>query len=297
MEIKKVGVLGCGLMGSGIAQVAATAGFDVIVLEVEQKFLDKGFAGIDKSLAKFAEKPPEKGGVTAEQKTAIRARLKGTTSKADLADCDIIIEAIIENVEDKKKMYASLDGIVKKGAIFASNTSSISITELLTSTKRPERFIGLHFFNPVPLMKLVEVVRTIATASDVYDAAYEFGKKLGKTPVRTSDKTGFIVNRLLVPYMLDAIRAYEEGVGSIDDIDNAMKLGCGYPMGPFTLLDFVGLDTTYYITHVMYDEFKERRFASPPLLKRLVMAGWYGKKTGKGFYDWADPSNPKPNKL
>jgi len=284
-------------MGSGIAQVAATAGFEVTVLEVEQKFLDKGFAGIDKSLAKFAEKPPEKGGVTAEQKTAIRARLKGTTSKADLADCDIIIEAIIENVEDKKKMYASLDGIVKKGAIFASNTSSISITELLTSTKRPERFIGLHFFNPVPLMKLVEVVRTIATASDVYDAAYEFGKKLGKTPVRTSDKTGFIVNRLLVPYMLDAIRAYEEGVGSIDDIDNAMKLGCGYPMGPFTLLDFVGLDTTYYITHVMYDEFKERRFASPPLLKRLVMAGWYGKKTGKGFYDWADPSNPKPNKL
>jgi 3-hydroxybutyryl-CoA dehydrogenase len=297
MEIKKVGVLGCGLMGSGIAQVAAMAGFDVVVLEVEQKFLDKGFAGIDKSLAKFAEKPPEKGGITAEQKTATRARLKGTTNKADMADCDIVIEAIIENVEDKKKMYASLDGIVKKDAIFASNTSSISITELLTSTKRPERFIGLHFFNPVPLMKLVEVVRTIATASDVYDAAYEFGKKLGKTPVRTSDKTGFIVNRLLVPYMLDAIRAYEEGVGSIDDIDNAMKLGCGYPMGPFTLLDFVGLDTTYYITHVMYDEFKERRFASPPLLKRLVMAGWYGKKTGKGFYDWTDPSNPKPNKL
>jgi len=297
MEIRKVGVLGCGLMGSGIAQVAATAGFDVIVLEVEQKFLDKGFAGIDKSLAKFAEKPPEKGGITAEQKTAIRARLKGATNKADLADCDIIIEAIIENVEDKKKMYASLDGIVKKDAIFASNTSSISITELLTSTKRPERFIGLHFFNPVPLMKLVEVVRTIATASEVYDAAYEFANKLGKVPVRTSDKTGFIVNRLLVPYMLDAIRAYEEGVGSIDDIDNAMKLGCGYPMGPFTLLDFVGLDTTYYITHVMFDEFKERRFASPPLLKRLVMAGWYGKKTGKGFYDWADPSNPKPNKL
>jgi 3-hydroxybutyryl-CoA dehydrogenase len=214
-----------------------------------------------------------------------------------LADCDIVIEAIIENVEDKKKMYASLDGIVKKDAIFASNTSSISITELLTSTKRPERFVGLHFFNPVPLMKLVEVVRTIATTSEVYAAAFEFGQKLGKVPVRTSDKTGFIVNRLLVPYMLDAIRAYEEGVGSIDDIDNAMKLGCGYPMGPFTLLDFVGLDTTYYITHVMYDEFKERRFASPPLLKRLVMAGWYGKKTGKGFYDWADPGNPKPNKL
>ncbi len=297
MEIKKVGVLGCGLMGSGIAQVSATAGFDVIVLEVEQKFLDKGFAGIEKSLAKFAERPPDKGGITAEQKDAIRARLKGTTNKQDLADCDIVIEAIIENVEDKKKMFASLDPIVKKDAIFASNTSSISITELLTSTKRPERFVGLHFFNPVPLMKLVEVVRTIATAADVYDTAYEFGKKLGKTPVRTSDKTGFIVNRLLVPYMLDAIRAYEEGVGSIDDIDNAMKLGCGYPMGPFVLLDFVGLDTTYYITHVMYDEFKERRFASPPLLKRLVMAGWYGRKTGKGFYDYSDPANPKPNKL
>jgi 3-hydroxybutyryl-CoA dehydrogenase len=241
MEIRKVGVLGCGLMGSGIAQVCATAGFDVTVLEVDQKFLDKGFAGIEKSLAKFAERPVEKGGITAQQKEAIRVRLKGTTNKADLADCDIIIEAIIENVEEKKKMYASLDGVVKKDAIFASNTSSI--------------------------------------------------------PVRTSDKTGFIVNRLLVPYLLDAIRAYEEGVGSIEDIDNAMKLGCGYPMGPFTLLDFVGLDTTYYITHVMYDEFKERRFASPPLLKRLVMAGWYGKKTGKGFYDYSDPNSPKANKL
>jgi 3-hydroxybutyryl-CoA dehydrogenase len=297
MEIKRVGVLGCGLMGSGIAQVAAMAGFDVTVLEVEQKFLDKGFAGIEKSLAKFAERPPEKGGITAQQEDEIRAGLKGTIRKEDLADCDIIIEAVIENVTQKKEMYAALDGIVKKDAIFASNTSSISITELMTATKRPERFVGLHFFNPVPLMKLVEVVRTIATASDVYETAYEFGKKLGKVPVRTSDKTGFIVNRLLVPYLLDAIRAYEEGVGSIEDIDNAMKLGCGYPMGPFTLLDFVGLDTTYYITHVMYDEFKERRFASPPLLKRLVMAGWYGRKTGKGFYDYSDPNNPRVNRL
>ncbi|HZR58319.1 MAG TPA: 3-hydroxyacyl-CoA dehydrogenase family protein [Terriglobales bacterium] len=297
MQIKKVGVLGCGLMGSGIAQVAATAGFDVTVLEVEQKYLDKGFSGIEKSLAKFAERPPDKGGITAQQKDEIRARLKGTTNKQELADCDIIIEAIIESVPEKKAMYASLDGIVKKDAIFATNTSSISVTELLTSTKRPERFIGLHFFNPVPLMKLVEVVRTIATAPEVYDMAYEFAKKLGKVPVRTSDKTGFIVNRLLVPYLLDAVRAYEEGVGSIEDIDNAMKLGCGYPMGPFTLLDFVGLDTTYYITHVMYDEFKEQRFASPPLLKRLVMAGWYGRKTGKGFYDYSDPNNPKANKL
>ncbi|MBA3913193.1 MAG: 3-hydroxyacyl-CoA dehydrogenase family protein [Acidobacteriales bacterium] len=292
MEIKKVGVLGCGLMGSGIAQVSATAGFDVTVLEVEQKYLDKGFAGIEKSLAKFAEK-----GTIKEPADTVRARLKGTTNNQDLADCDIIIEAVIENVPEKKKMYEALDGIVKKDAIFASNTSSISISELMTATKRPERFIGLHFFNPVPLMKLVEVVKTIATAPEVYDTAYEFGKKLGKVPVRTSDKTGFIVNRLLVPYLLDAIRAYEEGVGSIDDIDQAMKLGCGYPMGPFTLLDFVGLDTTYYITHVMYDEFKERRFASPPLLKRMVMAGWYGRKSGKGFYDYADPNNPKPQKL
>ncbi|OLD17031.1 MAG: 3-hydroxybutyryl-CoA dehydrogenase [Acidobacteria bacterium] len=292
MDVKKVGVLGCGLMGSGIAQVAATAGFDVTVLEVEQKFLEQGFAAIEKSLAKFAEK-----GTIKETPQAIRGRLKGTTKKEDLAGCDIVMEAIIENVEEKKKMYSSIDGIVKKDAIFASNTSSISITELLTSTKRPERFVGLHFFNPVPLMKLVEVVRTIATADEVYQTAYEFAKKLGKVPVRTSDKTGFIVNRLLVPYMLDAIRAYEEGVGSIEDIDNAMKLGCGYPMGPFTLLDFVGLDTTYYITHVMYDEFKERRFASPPLLKRLVMAGWYGRKTGKGFYDYSDPNIPKANKL
>jgi 3-hydroxybutyryl-CoA dehydrogenase len=284
-------------MGSGIAQVCATAGFDVIVLEVEQKYLDKGFAGIEKSLAKFAERPVDKGGITPKQKDEIRARLTGTTKREDLADCDIVIEAIIENVEEKKKMYASIDAIIKKDAIFASNTSSISVTELLTAVRRPERFIGLHFFNPVPLMKLVEVVKTIATAPEVYDAAYDFAKKLGKVPVRTSDKTGFIVNRLLVPYLLDAIRAYEEGVGSIEDIDNAMKLGCGYPMGPFTLLDFVGLDTTYYITHVMFDEFKERRFASPPLLKRLVMAGWYGKKTGRGFYDYSDPAKPVANKL
>src|SRR5437667_6164024 len=297
MQIKEVGVLGCGLMGSGIAQVCATAGFDVTVLEVEQKFLDKGFAGIEKSLTKFAERPIEKGGITAQQRDAIRALLGGTTNKSDLANCDIIIEAIIENVDEKKKMYASIDGIVKKDAIFASNTSSISVTELLTAVKRPERFIGLHFFNPVPLMKLVEVVRTIATADDVYETAYEFGKKLGKVPVRTSDKTGFIVNRLLLPYLLGAVRAYEEGVASIEDIDNAVKLGMGHPMGPFTLLDFVGLDTTYYITHVMFDEFKERRFASPPLLRKMVSAGWYGRKSGKGFYDYSDPNNPKGNKL
>src|SRR5437763_1965327 len=297
MQINKVGVLGCGLMGSGIAQVAAQAGYDVTVLEAEQRALGKGFAGIDASLAKFVERGPEKGGITAQQKDETRARIKSTQKKEDLAQCDIVIEAIIENIAEKKKMYESLDSIVKRDAIFATNTSSISVTELMTAAKRVDRFIGLHFFNPVPLMKLVEVVRTIATSDQVMETAVEFGKKLGKVPVRTSDKTGFIVNRLLVPYLLDAIRAYEEGVGSIPDIDNAMKLGCGYPMGPFTLLDFVGLDTTYYITHVMFDEFKERRFASPPLLKRLVMAGWYGRKTGKGFYDYTDPNNPVPVSL
>ncbi len=293
MQIKKVGVLGCGLMGSGIAQVSASAGFEVVVLEQEQKFLDKGFAGIEKSLAKFAEK----GNITAQQKDEIRSRLRGTTNNRDLADRDLIIEAIIEDLEEKRKVYAALDAIVKKEAIFASNTSSLSITELMTATMRPERFVGLHFFNPVPLMKLVEVVRTIATADEVYETAFDFAKKLGKVPVRTSDKTGFIVNRLLVPYLLDAIRAYEEGAGSIPDIDNAMKLGCGHPMGPFTLLDFVGLDTTYYITKVMYEEFKERRFASPSLLRRMVLAGWYGRKSGKGFYDYSDPSNPVPGKF
>jgi 3-hydroxybutyryl-CoA dehydrogenase len=289
MEIKKVGILGCGLMGSGIAQVSAMAGFDVTVLEAEQRFLDKGFANIEKSLAKFAEK-----GTIKEPAAAVRARLKGTLKHEDLADCDIIIEAIIENIDAKKAMFSKLDAVVKKDAIFATNTSSISVTEVMATTQRPDRFVGLHFFNPVPLMKLVEVVRTIATDEQVFETAFEFGKKLGKVPVRTSDKTGFIVNRLLVPYLLDAIRAYEEGVGSIADIDSAMKLGCGYPMGPFTLLDFVGLDTTYYITHVMFDEFKERRFASPPLLKRMVMAGWFGKKSGKGFYDWSNPEKPAP---
>jgi 3-hydroxybutyryl-CoA dehydrogenase len=284
-------------MGSGIAQVVAAAGCDVVVLEQEQKFLDKGFAGIEKSLARMVERGVAKGGITAEQKTETQSHLKGTSNIKDLADCDIVIEAIIENVAEKRKTYAELDAIVKKDAIFATNTSSISVTELMTSTQRPERFIGLHFFNPVPMMKLVEVVKTIATAPDVYETAVEFGNKLGKVPVRTSDKTGFIVNRLLVPYLLDAIRAYEEGVGSITDIDEAMKLGCGYPMGPFALLDFVGLDTTYYITHVMYDEFKERRFAAPPLLKRLVLAGWYGRKSGKGFYDYSDPKNPVPGKF
>lgn len=289
MDIKRVGVLGCGLMGSGIAQVAASAGYDVTVLEVAQRFIDKGFAGIAKSLGKLAEK-----GALQEPVETILGRLKGAIDNEELANCDIIIEAVIENIDEKRRIFSALDGMVKPDAIFASNTSSISITELMTATRRTDRFIGLHFFNPVPLMKLVEVVRTIATADEVFNSAVAFAKSLGKVPVRTSDKTGFIVNRLLVPYLLDAVRAYEEGVGSIPDIDNAMKLGCGYPMGPFTLLDFVGLDTTYYITQVMYEEFHEKRFACPPLLKRLVMAGWYGRKTGKGFYDYSDPNRPVP---
>jgi 3-hydroxybutyryl-CoA dehydrogenase len=289
MEIRKVGVLGCGLMGSGIAQVCAAAGFDVIVLEVDQKFIDRGFAAIRKSLDKLAAK-----GAVTEPPDAICNRLKGTINKQDLADCDFIVEAVIENLAEKRKMFASIDSIVKPSAIFASNTSSISITEIMTATARPGQFVGLHFFNPVPLMKLVEVARTIATTDDAFETACAFGARLGKSPVRTSDKTGFIVNRLLVPYLMDAIRAYEEGVGTITDIDASMKLGCGYPMGPFTLLDFVGLDTTYYITQVMFDEFKERRFASPSLLKRMVLAGWYGKKNGKGFYDWSNPEKPVP---
>ena len=295
MEIKKVGVLGCGLMGSGIAQVAATAGFETVVKEVSEDLIARGFGGIQKSLAKFAEK----GTITADQEKDIRARLTGTTSFNALADCDIIIEAIVENLDEKRSTYRQLDELCKPETIFASNTSSLSITEMMTATsaERQRRFIGMHFFNPVPLMKLVEVVKTILTDDDVYEQAVEFGKKLGKVPVRAGDKTGFIVNRLLVPYMLDSIRALEEGVGSIVDIDNAMKLGCGYPMGPFTLGDFVGLDTTYYIAEIMFNEFREKRFAPPPLLKRMVLAGLYGRKSGRGFYDYTDPKNPTPMNL
>ena len=295
MEIKKVGVLGCGLMGSGIAQVAASAGFETVVREVSDELIQKGFLGIEKSLSKFAEK----GSITAEQQKAIRDRLSGTTSFEDLADCDIIIEAIIENLDEKRKTYAELDRICKPETIFASNTSSISITAMMTATsaERQQRFIGLHFFNPVPLMKLVEVVRTILTDDAIYEQGIEFGKRLGKVPVRAGDRSGFIVNRLLVPYMLDAIRALEEGVGSIVDIDTSMKLGLGYPMGPFTLGDFVGLDTTYYIAEIMFDEFREKRFAPPPLLKRMVLAGLYGRKSGRGFYDYTDPKNPTPMNL
>jgi len=290
MPIQKVGVVGCGLMGSGIAQVCAQSGLQVVVREVNQDLVDKGLKAVEKNLQRMVEK----GALTEVERDHTRRRLAGTTSLEPLRDCDLIIEAIIEQPGAKKELFAELDRLCPPATIFASNTSSISITEMAMVTRRPDRFVGLHFFNPVPVMKLVEVIRTIATDPRVFDEIVAFAARLGKTPVRTSDRTGFIVNRLLVPYLLDAVRALEEGVASIEDIDNSMKLGCGYPMGPFTLLDFVGLDTTYYIANVMFDEFKEKRFAPPPLLKRMVLAGWNGRKAGRGFYDYSDPKNPKP---
>jgi len=293
MAIQKVGVVGCGLMGSGIAQVCAAAGFPTTAREVSAELVDKGLKGIEKNLNRLVEK----GTITDAAKGEIRGRLKGTTSLDDLKSCDLIVEAIIEQLPAKRELFGSLDVLCPPSTIFASNTSSLTITEIATATKRPQRFVGLHFFNPVPVMKLVEVVRTIATDEAVYEEMVAFGAKVGKTPVRARDGGGFIVNRLLVPYLLDAIRALEEGVGSIEDIDNSMKLGCGHPMGPLTLLDFVGLDTTYYISQIMFDEFKEKRFAAPPLLKRMVLAGWNGRKSGRGFYDYADPQKPRAMKF
>ncbi|MGE5325769.1 MAG: 3-hydroxyacyl-CoA dehydrogenase family protein [Deltaproteobacteria bacterium] len=293
MEIQKVGIVGCGLMGSGIAQVAAMAGIRTVVREVSQPLLDKGLSGIEKSLARFAEK----GTITTEQKAETVARLRPTLKLEDFADCDLVIEAIVENLEAKKELFRSLDTIVKPAAIFASNTSSLSITEMMMATERAPRFLGLHFFNPVPMMKLVEVVKTVVTDLEVVQTGLDYGRKVGKTPILTSDRGGFIVNRLLVPYLLDSVRALEEGVGSIEDIDNSMKLGCGHPMGPLTLSDFVGIDTTLYIAEIMFNEYREKRFAPPPLMRRMVTAGMYGRKSGKGFYDYSDPKNPKPNNL
>ena len=290
MAIEKLGVVGCGLMGSGIAQTAAQAGLQVTVREVSTELIDKGFANIDKSLARLEQR----GTLSAVDRDAARKRLRPTTKLEDLAGCDLIIEAITEQLEPKKELFRALDGFCPPQTIYASNTSSLSITEMAVATRRPARFVGLHFFNPVPIMKLAEVIRTIATDHKVYEEAAALAVRMGKTAVRTSDRTGFVVNRLLVPYLLDAVRALEEGVASIPDIDQAMKLGCGHPMGPLTLLDFVGLDTTYYIANIMFDEFKERRFSPPPLLKRMVMAGWNGRKAGRGFYDYSDPENPKP---
>jgi len=290
MAIQRVGVVGCGLMGSGIAQVCAQAGFPTVVREVNAELVDKGLKGIEKNLARLVEK----GAITEGGKGEIRSRMRGVTSLDELRDSDVIVEAIVEQLPAKRELFSSLDSLCPPSTIFSSNTSSLTIIEIAAATKRPERFVGLHFFNPVPVMKLVEVVRTIATDAAVYEEMVAFGAKLGKTPVRAQDSGGFIVNRLLVPYLLDAIRALEERVGSVVDIDNSMKLGCGYPMGPFTLLDFVGLDTTYYISQIMFEEYKEKRFAAPPLLKRMVLAGWYGKKSGRGFYDYSDAANPKP---
>lgn len=293
MEIHKVGVVGCGLMGSGISQAAAVAGFPTVVRELSQELLDRGLASIARSLAKFVEK----GELTAVEKAQALGRLQPTLALEDFADCDLVVEAIVENLDRKKELFAELDRIVKPEAILASNTSSISITELMTATRRPTRFLGLHFFNPVPLMKLAEVVSTVVTEPEVAQLGLDFARRLGKTPVLTTDRAGFIVNRLLIPYLVDAVRALQEGVGTIEDIDQGMKLGCNHPMGPFALMDLVGVDTTCYITEILFNEFRESRFAPPPLLKRMVLAGMCGRKSGKGFYDYADPKNPKVNKL
>lgn len=292
-KLRVIGVLGCGLMGSGIAQVCAQAGYETHVLETSQERLQPGLAGIHKSLEKFTSK----GVLTAEQAAEAERRLHPTTEIRDLDQAELVIEAVIENLQVKRELFRQLDERLPAQAIFASNTSSLSITELAAATRRPDRFLGLHFFNPVPMMKLVEVARTVATAPAVFEQGVAFAASLGKTPVRTGDKTGFIVNRLLVPYLLDAVRALEEGVGSIVDVDLGMKLGCGYPMGPLTLLDFVGLDTTYYIAEIMFQEFRERRFAPPPLLKRMVLAGWTGRKAGRGFYDYRQGGEPVPMRL
>ena len=286
MAIQKVGVVGCGLMGSGIAQVSAQAGFPTVVREVSKELLDKGLA----SITKFLQAGVERGKVAPFELDKVKENLTGTAKLEDLKDCDLIVEAITENIGVKKETFATLDAACKPEAIFASNTSSLSITEMTTFVKRPEKMIGLHFFNPVPLMKLVEVVRTVRTDPAALESVNAWCKAIGKTSVNCGDSTGFVVNRLLVPYMLDAVRVFEQGLASRDDIDNAMKLGCGYPMGPLLLGDYVGLDTTYYITQIMFEEFKEPRFAAPPLLKRMVMAGLHGRKTGKGFYDWS--TNP-----
>jgi len=286
MAIQRVGVVGAGLMGHGIAQVSAGAGFPTVVREVSSEALAKGMGMIQK----FLKGGLEKGKVTQEAMDKTLANLKGTTELKDLADCDLVIEAVSENLGLKREIFGTLEQACKPAAIFASNTSSLSITEMSTFAKRPDRFLGLHFFNPVQLMKLVEVVKTINTAEATVQAASDWCRAAGKTVVTVGDSTGFVVNRLLVPYMLDAVRVYEQGLASRDDIDNAMKLGCGYPMGPLLLGDYVGLDTTYYIAEIMFDEFKEPRFAAPPLLKRMVLAGRHGRKTGRGFYDWS--TNP-----
>ena len=282
MDIKTVGVVGCGLMGSGIAQVCAACGYKTIVREVDQQLLDKGLG----RLRKFLDDGVEKGKVSPETRDKTLANVSGTTSFSELAKCDLIIEAVVENVEAKSQAYSALDAVVAEHTIFCSNTSSLCITELAAATKRPERFAGLHFFNPVPIMKLVEVIRSLTTSDETYQTVFSFAQSLGKEPITAPDKPGFIVNRLLVPYLLDAIRSFEHGLGTVEDIDKGMKLGTGHPMGPFTLLDFVGLDTTYYIANIMFEEYREPVYAPPPLLKRMVLAGRLGRKSGQGFYKY-----------
>ena len=282
MEIKEVGICGCGLMGSGIAEIASKVGMTVVIREVNDDFLSKGMARIDKSLSRAVQK----GKLDEAGKKAVLDKITGTTNIEDLKDCDIVCEAIIENIDEKLKLYKNLDKIVKKEAIFASNTSSLSITEMGAATERADQFCGLHFFNPVPVMKLVEVVKTVVTSDATFETAKAFGEKLGKVVVSCKDTPGFVVNRLLVPYLLDAIRALESGVATKEDIDTGMKLGCGHPMGPLELTDFVGLDTTYYIAEILFDEFKDHHYAAPPLLKAMVKAGYMGRKSGRGFYDY-----------
>lgn len=282
-EIRTVGVCGAGLMGNGIAQTCAAAGFDVVLLEAAQEPLDRGMSAIAKSLDKFVEK----GKLSAEDRNAAMARITPTREVADLSRCDLVIEAIVENVEIKTALFRALDETLAPHAIICTNTSSLCVIELAAKTQRPDKVAGLHFFNPVPIMKLVEVVKTIATTQPTIDALFAFSKALRKEPVLAQDTPGFIVNRLLVPYLLYAIRLLEQGLASKEDIDKGMKLGCGYPMGPFELLDFVGLDTTYYIAEIMFDEFKDPMMAAPPLLKRMVLAGRFGRKSGRGFYEYA----------
>jgi 3-hydroxyacyl-CoA dehydrogenase len=289
-EIKKVGVVGCGLMGHGIAQVAATAGYDVVVREVSDEMIAKGIGKIEKQLARAVEK----GRSTQEEADAIRGRITTTTEYSDLADCDLVIEAVTENLETKLEMWREVDGIVKPEALFATNTSSLSVIDQAVVTSRPDRFIGLHYFNPAQVMKLVEVIRAVTTSDEAFEAGQAFATAQGKLAIPTNDKAGFIVNRLLVPYMLDAIRGYEEGIGSVSEIDAAMKAGAGHPMGPLTLADFVGLDTLGSICDVMWTEFREKRFAHPPTLRKMLAAGWYGKKSGMGFYDYSG-EEPVPN--
>jgi 3-hydroxybutyryl-CoA dehydrogenase len=292
MEISKVGVVGCGLMGHGITQICAQAGWDVVVREESQERLDGGVGKIEKQLARAVEK----GKASQEDADAVRARIQPTLDYGDLADCDLVIEAMTEDLGGKLEMWKEVDEIVKDDAVFATNTSSLAVIDQAASTSRPDRFCGMHFFNPAQVMPLLEVVQTVTTSEETLKAAFEVGEKLGKTTVHAKDKTGFIVNRLLVPYLLDAIRAFEEGVGTVDQIDIAMKAGANHPMGPFTLLDFVGLDTTKSIADIMFDEYRERRFAAPPTLRKMVAAGYYGRKSGKGFYDYSG-EEPVPTEL